>query len=80
MRKILSLSFQPEILKKIKENTKKYGFKSISSYFKYLISMDDDLITEDEILEGAKEAKRDYKNGKLLEANSLDDLLRKYGN
>ena len=36
MRKTLSLSFQPEIIKTLKENTKKYGFKSVNALIRFI--------------------------------------------
>ncbi len=75
MRQVLSLSFSPQEVKDAKNISKKRGFDSVSSYIKYLVNSDKDLISEDEILEAAEEADREYKNGTIIKANSVMDLL-----
>jgi len=75
MRQVLSLSFPPKEIKHIKNISKKRGFESVSSYVKYLVSEDKDLISEKEILEAAREAEEEYRNGTIIRANSIKDLL-----
>ena len=75
MREILTLSLPPKTTQLIKKKAKNKGFSSVSGYIKYLIKMDDDVISADELLEMAKDARRDCKRGKLKKVNSLADLL-----
>jgi len=75
MRKILTISVSSEIEKEVKENTKKRGFDSVSSYFKYLISLDEDLISKEDLICDAKESIEEYKNGNSVRASSIKDLL-----
>ncbi len=75
MREVLTLSLPPKTTQQIKKKAKNKGFGSVSGYIKYLIKMDDDVISADELLEMSKQAKEDYKNGKTIKAKSLMDLL-----
>lgn len=75
MRQVLSLSLPLETTKQIKMRTKIKGFRSVSSYIKYLTTLDDDLISEEELLQSIKEARLEHKNGQSIKANSLADLL-----
>jgi len=74
MRKVLSISITDTLEKEIKEKTKRKGFSSVSDYIKSLLIMDEDLISEEEILEMAERAKKDYKNDNLVKVKSLADL------
>ena len=78
MRKVLSLSLQPKTITKIKKNANSKGFDSISGYINHLVSLDDDLISDKELLTAAKEADREYKSRKTFQASSIEDLLKKY--
>ena len=76
MRQILSISLQEDIIKDIKKRVKNCGFKSVSEYFKYLFKMDtEDIISEKELIKDIKQARKEYKEGKTIKANSLIDLL-----
>ena len=76
MRQVLSISLQENIVKDIKKRVKNCGFKSISEYFKYLFKMDtEDIISEKELMEDIIQARKEYKEGKTIKANSLADLL-----
>lgn len=75
MRKVLTISITPEVEKEIRDNSKKRGFNSISSYFKYLISLDEDLISKEELICDAKDSIEEYKKGDSIRANSIKDLL-----
>lgn len=59
----------------IKERARGRGFASTSQYIRYLADLDDGLISADEILELSKKADQEYKQGKLVKAKSLADLL-----
>lgn len=75
MRKTLTISLTSELEKEIREKTKKRGFDSLSSYFKYLISLDDDLISAEDLLDDVKKSIEEYKKGDSIRANSIKDLL-----
>ncbi len=75
MREVLTLSLPPKTTQLIKKKAKSKGFDSVSGYIKYLITIDDDMISADELLKMAKEAREDYKKGKTIKAKSLMDLL-----
>ncbi|MCF7906608.1 hypothetical protein K9L04_01585 [Patescibacteria group bacterium] len=75
MRKVLSISLPSETLEDIKKKSKKRNFDSISSYIKYLFSLDNDLISEDELLDTIKSSREEYKKGESISANSLSELL-----
>ena len=78
MRQVLSLSLPQQATKEIKSLSKKKGFSSVSSYIKYLIEMDKDLILEEELLKDIKQGQSDYKKGKCIKANSLTEALDIY--
>lgn len=48
---------------------------SVSSYVLYTIDMEQKMISEDEILEMAERAEKDYKAGKTKVLRSLADLM-----
>ncbi|HNP79472.1 MAG TPA: CopG family transcriptional regulator [Candidatus Pacearchaeota archaeon] len=77
MRKVLSISLPHDLDNKIKSNTKKKGFDSVSSYIKYLISVDDDLISEEELLKEVELSEKEYEKGKAIKAKSMADLYDK---
>jgi len=75
MRQVLSISLPGQIIQKIKQRSKKRGFASVSHYIKYLLEGDDDLISEQELLEDIKAAEKEYKEGKTIKAKSLAEFL-----
>ncbi len=75
MREILTLSLPQKTKQLIKNRAKNKGFTSVSGYIKYLLSQDDDLISEKELLQSVKQARQDYKQGKTIKAKSIADLL-----
>lgn len=75
MRQVISLSFPEKTVKKIKSLSKKRGFKSVSGYVKQLIEFDEDLISEKELLESVKQARKEYSKGQTIKAKSMADLL-----
>jgi hypothetical protein len=76
MRKVLSISTTEVMEKKVKCNAKKNGFDTISAYVNYLFSMNDDMISEEELVERSERAREEYKTGKLIKAKSLADLVK----
>ena len=75
MRQVLSLSFPEETTKEVKILAKRRGFSSLSSYIKYLVESDKDLISATELLSSVKEAREEYKEGKSIKAKSTAELL-----
>jgi Arc/MetJ-type ribon-helix-helix transcriptional regulator len=75
MRQVLSLSLSTTDVRQMKSLTKKRGFNSVSSYVKYLLKDDSDLISEAELLKSARLAQKEYRAGKAATANSLADLV-----
>lgn len=49
--------------------------KTVSSYLLYAVELEQQLISEEELLEISKKADMDYKNGKTKEVKSLADLI-----
>ncbi|MBU1179554.1 hypothetical protein KJ885_01280 [Patescibacteria group bacterium] len=76
MRQVLSLSLPQSATKEIKDLSKKRGFDSVSAYVKYLITLDKDLISEEELLEDIKIGQKEYKQGKTVVAKSMAELLK----
>ena len=75
MREILSLSFPPSDIRKVKTLTKKRGYDSVIAYVNHLLREDADLISETELLKTVQESRREYKKGKSIKAKSIADLL-----
>ncbi|MFA6171286.1 MAG: hypothetical protein WCW77_01035 [Patescibacteria group bacterium] len=77
MREILTVSLPGETLRELKKRIKSIGFDSVGKYVKCLIERDleDDWISEDELVEAVKEARAEYKAGKTIKARSMADLL-----
>ena len=76
MRQVLSVSLPGSMIKTIKKRVKDEGFNSVSEYFKYLFKMDtEDVISEAELLKDIKQARKEYKEGKLKTLKSLKDLM-----
>ena len=75
MRHVLSLSLPEYMAKNFKKQAKERGFDTVSDYVKYLFGLDQDLISEDELLKSVKVARREYKKGQSIQADSISDLL-----
>ena len=75
MRQVLSVSLPARSTKQIKALSKKRGFDSVSSYIKYLIDLDKDLISSEELWNSVQEARKEYQTGKAIKAKSVKDLL-----
>ncbi len=74
MREIISVSLSPEKKQQIAERAKKAN-KTISAYMLYAAELEQNLISEEEILKKGKKAKQDHKNGKTKKLKSLSDLM-----
>ncbi len=75
MRQVLSLSLPPQSNREIKNLAKKRGFTSVSGYIKYLIELDKNLISEEELLTSIKQSRKEYKAGKTVKAKSISELV-----
>lgn len=75
MRQVVSLSLPTTEVKQIKYIAHKRGYTSVSSYVKYLLQADKDLISETKILQAAKSARKEYQMGRSIKAKSISDLL-----
>ncbi len=76
MREILSLSLPMGTKKRLKKQTKKNGFKTVSAYIQYLLSEDDTpVISAEELLKISKQTDKEYDEGKTVRASSISELL-----
>lgn len=75
MRSVLSISLPEDKKKEIEERAKKAN-KSTSAYIIYVVELEKQLISEDEIVKMAKKAEKDYKSGKTKKLKSLADLVK----
>jgi predicted DNA-binding protein len=74
MRSILSISLPAEKKKEIEARAKKMN-QSTSAYIVRVFELEKSLISEEELLQMAKKAERDYKAGKTKKMGSLADLM-----
>ena len=75
MRQVLSVSLPAIDVRQIKLLSTKRGYASVSSYIQYLLKEDSDLISEAELVESVKAARKEYRAGKSKKAQSLTDLI-----
>jgi len=75
MREILTLSLPKSTTKMIKKRVEERGFSTTSGYIKYLIAMDSELISEQDLVRDIAKARQDYKKGKVYKLKSLADLM-----
>ena len=75
MRRVISLSLPATQANTLKILAKKRGFWSVSAYILNLFEADKDLISETELLQTAKEAQKEYREGRTIKAKSLGDLV-----
>lgn len=75
MRKVLSLSLNNNTITKVKRQAKTLGFGNTSEYLRHLIESQEDLISEEELVEAAKQAEEEYRTGRTIKAGSMADLL-----
>ena len=74
MRAILNVSLPPEKKKAIEERAKQAN-KTVSAYIIYAVELEQQMISEDELVEMAKEAQERYDRGEAKVLKSLEDLL-----
>ena len=75
MRKVVSLSLSTKQATQVRRLAQQRGYANLSSYIAHLIHSDADLISEEELLQSVKQARSEYKKGKVIHAQSLDELL-----
>lgn len=75
MRQIISISLPHEEVKFITQQVKKRGFSSKSDYFRHLVNLEQNMITETDLVEIAKEARAEHAGGKTKVLTSLRDLV-----
>ena len=75
MRSVLSISIPPEKKKQLEERAKKAN-KSVSAYVLDALEFEQNLISEDELVEMSKQADKDYRAGKTKILTSFTDLMK----
>ena len=75
MRQVLSISLPEPTIQTIKNKAAARGFNTVSNYIKYLLGLDEDLISAEELLADVKKAEKEYAAGKTIKANSIAELL-----
>lgn len=76
MRSVINISLPEDEAKVIKDRAKKAGFDSVSGYVRSLLALDEELISEEELLAMSRQADKEYKSGKIIKAKSLASLLK----
>lgn len=74
MRAILNVSLPPKKKKAIEKRAKQAN-KTVSAYILYAVELEEQMITEDELVVMAEEAQKAYDEGRAIELNSLEDFL-----
>ncbi len=75
MRQIISFSLPAPEVQFINKQVKLRNFKSKSDYLRHLLSLEQDMITETDLLRYAKEARAEHQTGKTKRLSSLKDLI-----
>lgn len=74
MRSVLSISLPQEEKVKLEKRARKAGI-TISAYILYSVKVAENAISQEELLEMATEAEKDYRKGRTKELKSLADLM-----
>lgn len=74
MRSILTISLPQKDKEDLLRRAKKAG-KTVSAYIKSIIDLEQNMISEDELLAMSKTAMKEYKSGKTKTLTSLKDLM-----
>lgn len=74
MRDSTTISLPEGMLAQLKEYVAKRGFASLSEYFLFAVEKEQELMNEDDILEYAKQAQKDYEEWNYIEG--IDNLKR----
>lgn len=75
MRSILSISLPKEKKEEVLSRAKAAN-KTVSAYFMYMLELEKNLISEDELVAMAGQAEKDYAAGKTKPLKSLKDLMK----
>lgn len=73
MRSILTISVPEKERKNIETRAKKAGY-SVSCYMLYASRLEQNMISEDELVKMVKKAEKDHRAGKTKRLRSLEDL------
>ncbi len=81
MNTTISFSIPVKAAKRTRQLAHKRGFRSVSQYMRYLVSSHDtdEVISEAELMRRLRVADREDRDGTLLSADSIVDLLKKHG-
>ena len=71
----MNISISPEKKEIIEQRARKAG-KTVSAYILYTVDLVDQMISEDELVQIAKKAKKNYEKGRTKELRSLADLMK----
>ena len=72
MREILTLSLPNALKEAAQKMAKKRGFKTVSEYVRFLLEEDKDVIIDAELWEDVQAARRDYREGKCIDADAIN--------
>lgn len=75
MRETVSISLGKVTRTDLQARAKKRGFQSLSTYVNYLIQTDEDVISEEETLNIIHRSQKEYRDGDVVYAASMADLL-----
>lgn len=77
MRTTISISVSPQEAVRTRGLASKRGFTTVSDYIRFLlVSDDEELISEDEILRRSKDVEALHASGGLITAASMSELLK----
>lgn len=79
MREILTISLPRGLKEAAAQKAKRAGFKSLSGYVKQLLSDDSALLSEKELWADIKAARKEYRAGKCVDADSVSLMDIYYG-
>ncbi len=75
MRQIISFSLPTPEVQFINKQVKLRNFKSKSDYLRHLLSLEQGMINETDLLHYVKEAHTEHQAGKTKRLNSLEELM-----
>ena len=75
MRSVINISLPAKTAGVVKKRAKNRGFSNTSEYLRFLLDLDDELISPTELLAMSKRADQEYRAGKLKKLKSLSGLL-----
>jgi len=75
MRAIINISVPAEKKTQIQERANKAGM-TVSAYILNAIAIEQEMISEEDLIKMAKKAEKNYKAGNMKQLTSLTDLLK----